>query len=74
MHRLIHISRSLVGSSADKIELNVERSVVHNQANGVTRMLCVTAPVFAQVLEGEHEPLVEAMSRVRADLGMSKTN
>jgi hypothetical protein len=67
VHRLIYISRSLVGSSANELDAIVRRSVVHNQANGVTGMLWSDGANFAQVLEGEHDAVAETMSRIRAD-------
>lgn len=67
MHRLIYISRSLIGCDRDKLDVIVDRSIVRNQANDITGMLWSDGASFAQVLEGEHEAIANTMSRIYED-------
>jgi hypothetical protein len=67
MHRLIYISRSLIGTDTDGLNAIVDRSIIRNQEHGITGMLWSDGVSFAQVLEGEHQAIVETMSRIRAD-------
>ena len=67
MHRLIYISRSLIGNDPDALDALVDRSAACNQERGVTGMLWSDDASFAQVLEGEHEAVAETMKSIRAD-------
>jgi hypothetical protein len=72
VHRLIYISRSLVGTDPGAIDAIVDRSATRNQSQGITGVLWSDGVSFAQVLEGEHHAVVETMNRIRADLRHSE--
>ncbi|WP_425506203.1 BLUF domain-containing protein [Sphingomonas aerophila] len=67
MHRLIFISRSLVGTDPGALDAIVDRSATLNQRQGITGMLWSDGSSFAQVLEGESQAVAETMNRIRVD-------
>lgn len=67
VHRLIYISRSLVGADPSALDAIVGRSAARNQEQGITGVLWSDSVSFAQVLEGEYHAVVETMDRIRGD-------
>jgi hypothetical protein len=67
MHRLIYISRSLVGTDPGALDAIVDRSATLNQRQGITGMLWSDGSSFAQVLEGESQAVAETMNRIRVN-------
>jgi hypothetical protein len=67
MHRLIYISRSLIGTVPGALDAIVIGSAARNQEHGITGMLWSDGVSFAQVLEGEQQDIAETMGRIRAD-------
>lgn len=65
MHRLIYTSRSLI--DADCVPSIVASSSDRNSRVGLTGVLWTGAGCFAQVLEGEIEPLTATVDRIRRD-------
>jgi hypothetical protein len=67
MHRLIYISRDLIGDDHGERRKIVAASAIRNEACGVTGMLWFDGVNFAQVLEGDRVAIDETMARIRAD-------
>lgn len=65
MHRLIYTSRSLI--DADSVAGIVASSADRNSRVGPPGVLWTGAGCFAQVLEGEIEPLTATVDRIRRD-------
>jgi hypothetical protein len=67
LHRLIYISRSLIGADPAGIDAIVFSSVKRNAAAEVTGMLWADGRNFAQVLEGTSDQVKLTMERIRTD-------
>jgi hypothetical protein len=67
LHRLIYISRSLIGADPTGIDAIVFSSVKRNAAAEVTGMLWADGQNFAQVIEGTSDQVQLTMERIRTD-------
>lgn len=67
MHRLIYISKSLIGTDRSDLDAIVETSAVRNACAGITGVLWFDTNNFAQVLEGDRAAIIETMCRINAD-------
>jgi hypothetical protein len=67
LHRLIYISRSLIGADPEGIDAIVLSSIKRNAAVEVTGMLWADGRSFAQVLEGTSDQVKLTMERIRTD-------
>lgn len=68
MRRIIYISRSRIGNDTDKLDAIVGRSSAINAVAGITGMLWWDGANFAQVLEGPHQAVGQAMQRISSDI------
>ncbi len=66
-HRVIYISRSLIGADPDGIAAIVSSSVQWNAQVDVTGMLWADGQSFAQVIEGSHDAVGQTIDRIRVD-------
>jgi hypothetical protein len=67
LHRLIYISRSLIGADPEAIDAIVTSSIKRNAAVEVTGMLWADGRNFAQVFEGAGDQVKLTMERIRTD-------
>lgn len=67
MRRIIYISQATIGDDNAAIEAIVLESVAWNSSLGVTGMLWFDGTRFAQVLEGDHDPVGLTMDRIARD-------
>jgi hypothetical protein len=67
LHRLIYISRSLIGADPEGIDAIVFSSIKRNAAAEVTGMLWADGRNFAQVIEGPGDQVKLTMESIRTD-------
>ncbi len=67
MHRVIYVSRSLIGDQPDALRAIVQHAAARNQAAGVTGMLWSDGDHFVQALEGSEADVSATMQRILAD-------
>jgi len=67
MHRVIYVSRSVIGDQPDALRAIVQRAAARNQAAGVTGMLWSNGDHFVQALEGSEVAVSATMQRILAD-------
>lgn len=67
MHRVIYVSRSLIGTNFAEVGAIVERSIAWNAAHDVTGMLWFDGNYFAQALEGDATSVHALMEDIGRD-------
>ena len=67
VRRLVYVSRSLIDADSAMLDALVQTSSARNTAVGITGMLWFDGSQFAQVLEGEHDPVSETIERIAKD-------
>jgi len=67
MHRVIYVSRSLIGDQPDTLRALVKQADARNQAASVTGMLWSDGDHFVQALEGSEVGVSATMQRILAD-------
>ena len=67
MRRMIYVSKATIGDDVAQLDAIVVESVARNTSVGVTGMLWFDGTRFAQVLEGDHDPIGSTMDRIARD-------
>ncbi len=65
--RLLYASRAVGPITADVLIAILRQSKTHNQAHGITGVLCCSDSVFLQVLEGGRTAVNRLYNRIAAD-------
>ncbi len=67
LRRLVYISQSRIGADRAALDAIVDKSTMRNAADGITGMLWSDDREFVQALEGGHDEVGGAMTRIQAD-------
>ena len=67
VRRLVYVSRSLIDAHDAMLDALVQTSSARNIAVGITGMLWFDGSHFAQVLEGEQDPVGATIERIAKD-------
>jgi hypothetical protein len=65
--RLLYASRAAAAVDADMLTAILKKSRANNAASGVTGLLCFSAGIFLQVLEGGRLPVNKLYHRIAGD-------